>query len=784
MWNLLGNSMASCIVQRILVRFLRLLRPAEHFVDPWETGDAQRRLAVVAVPGVEVVEAAVVDDVVSCASEAVEDESGDDAMEVTAGVDELSVDRAVAREVICTPATRVWQAVPRRTAKDTVGQGRIPAFWYTLNLPYNHLFDIHRFLDAVERCRQFLPGDDPDDLPVERTEHLDSLSREAEAERCTWALNNPDIVAMLQALRVELHVRGVMSKIVPEDADMPFQYWLRFEFGASGNPHVHGQNWVAGNPQFEYVAKDEAALQRMVAANHPQAEQLRTWQQAEQEIADFYDRYVSEMHPCRDADGADLYGFNDLTIENLQLPYRAKPQCVRLLPLLEAALRSEEPDLMPLKEVLLALIETGQRHTLHGFHAPHVGQACAKKGRTSEGHRYVYCRYLFPRELQQFEDGVRGVVREDPHRPGLRSLCLRRNDALLNNFESHMLLLNLGNIDWRALLNLWSVLEYLTKYTTKGGKGSRQLGQVFDEVLQAVHQYEEADGIHDLWRRTIMRFYSKVIGDREYSLFETVHFGLCLPPTLSSLSRVTSVSVSNWAALKRDMLRQQTKFDERVTFLSKLEVFDCRGDLPRTSLVSDEELSNLSFYAFWRMYDYRHGKVTRRRGEQIVAVNGIGWPAMAARSHPDHEEYCRKTLYAYMPCDALCGVSFIDATVRSHYGGSYSQLLRHFCRAKENKWCPPWVARNFEACNPDDDFACSDCAHEEDAPEEDAVSVAAEVRQEQVDAASEGVFPHADQYQQHYVFDEVPGDAAHSEEEEAARPVTAQPHWRQENREP
>ena len=74
------------------------------------------------------------------------------------------------------------------------------------------------------------------------------------------------------------------------------------------------------------------------------------------------------------------------------------------------------------------------------------------------------------------------------------------------------------------------MLEYLTKYTTKGGKGSRQLGQVFDEVLQAVHQYEEADGIHDLWRRTIMKFYSKVIGDREYSLFETVHFGLCLPP--------------------------------------------------------------------------------------------------------------------------------------------------------------------------------------------------------------------------------------------------------------
>ena len=48
MRNLLGNSMASCVVQRILVRFLRLLRPHERFEDPWETGDAQRRLAVAA----------------------------------------------------------------------------------------------------------------------------------------------------------------------------------------------------------------------------------------------------------------------------------------------------------------------------------------------------------------------------------------------------------------------------------------------------------------------------------------------------------------------------------------------------------------------------------------------------------------------------------------------------------------------------------------------------------------------------------------------------------------
>ena len=83
--------------------------------------------------------------------------------------------------------------------------------------------------------------------------------------------NNPDIITALQAIRVELHVRLVVAHIVPQVAEQPFQYWLRFECGASGNPHVHGQNWVHGNPQFEHVVADEHMKQKMCEAGHPHA---------------------------------------------------------------------------------------------------------------------------------------------------------------------------------------------------------------------------------------------------------------------------------------------------------------------------------------------------------------------------------------------------------------------------------------------------------------------------------------------------------------------------------
>ena len=177
----------------------------------------------------------------------------------------------------------------------------------------------------------------------------------------------------------------------------------------------------------------------------------------------------------------------------------------------------------------------------------------------------VYCRYLFPRRLWQPESGGRGVVLDDPYRDDLRNLFLERNDSLLNNFEPHLLLMNMGNIDWRALLNLWSVLEYLTKYTAKGGQPSKHLGRVFEEVIENIFQWDEEDGVHDMWRRSIMKFYSRILGHRDYSLFEVLHFGLGLPGVLSSFGDVSTASVSNWAALKRGEVLAAAGFDARAT---------------------------------------------------------------------------------------------------------------------------------------------------------------------------------------------------------------------------
>ena len=63
--------------------------------------------------------------------------------------------------------------------------------------------------------------------------------------------------------------------------------------------------------------------------------------------------------------------------------------------------------------------------------------------------------------------------------------------------------------------------------------------------------WELAELDNDLWRTTIRKFYNRVIGDHDYSLFEVLHVGLRLPGTLSSFGHVATASVANWCSVKK-----------------------------------------------------------------------------------------------------------------------------------------------------------------------------------------------------------------------------------------
>ena len=62
-----------------------------------------------------------------------------------------------------------------------------------------------------------------------------------------------------------------------------------------------------------------------------------------------------------------------------------------------------------------------------------------------------------------------------------------------------------------------------------------------------------------------MKFYNRLLGNRDYSLYEVVHFGLRLPGVLSSFGPVEPVSVSNWSSVKRGKALRDSPAGSRVT---------------------------------------------------------------------------------------------------------------------------------------------------------------------------------------------------------------------------
>ena len=183
---------------------------------------------------------------------------------------------------------RLWHRLPPHRIPDRFGYQRNPAYWFTLNLAYNHLHEIHLFADAVAQCKHMTHATSPvaDTRPTDTSPSHDMAASTSECpaettdatgvrkrigDRCRWAQDNADIGAFLHAVRIELLVELVMRHIVSEEHADIFQHWLRFEFGVSGNPHVHGLNYVHGNPSFELVVESDDQRDALIKAKYPGA---------------------------------------------------------------------------------------------------------------------------------------------------------------------------------------------------------------------------------------------------------------------------------------------------------------------------------------------------------------------------------------------------------------------------------------------------------------------------------------------------------------------------------
>ena len=156
-------------------------------------------------------------------------------------------------------------------------------------------------------------------------------------------------------------------------------------------------------------------------------------------------------------------------------------------------------------------------------------------------------------------------------REGQWEAAFPRNDALCCSYEPHLLLANGGNVDWRPCMNLWAVVEYVTKYATKAPEGSRGLGEVLRSAMDEVCKYSEGVEGGDLMRRSLQKFYARSLGERSYGVMEAVHLGLGLPLIVPMMD-VMPLNTWGTRALKTaQQLAQDDAEDPLLTWDSKVD---------------------------------------------------------------------------------------------------------------------------------------------------------------------------------------------------------------------
>ena len=233
----------------------------------------------------------------------------------------------------------------------------------------------------------------------------------------------------------------------------------------------------------------------------------------ERKIGAYFCDLVSEWNPTYSADGEARYQWDDeLGAHDVwaTITMGDAPERVNLRALLDRAFEGEGPvDLEPVRRLVAALVQKSGRHDLHGKRAISEKDPCArgKKG-------CLYCRYGFPHPLLDRGGGGQVEVSKGD-RPGRWQARFPRNDAYVCGYEPHVLLANMGNVDWRPCLNLWAVVEYITKYATKPASGSRKMGDVLKDAVAEVCKYAPKDEEHKVGWRSLQKFYSRMLGERE-----------------------------------------------------------------------------------------------------------------------------------------------------------------------------------------------------------------------------------------------------------------------------
>lgn len=195
------------------------------------------------------------------------------------------------------------------------------------------------------------------------------------------------------------------------------------------------------------------------------------------EIAAYFDRYVSTIHPDINCPKAPIHPF-----------------------------RQRLSEVIDLKKDLAELLNRVQRHTEHrDGYCMRINKKTKKKE----------CRFKFPKDFA-------GKTEIKPTEDNDVELVTARNDRYLNKYNSFIIQTWRANIDVSPVLSKRALVNYLAKYITKSETRSEDLKDILKMLMDKNEEDKCAKSI-------IQQLYIQCCCERDISAQETCHLLMGLP---------------------------------------------------------------------------------------------------------------------------------------------------------------------------------------------------------------------------------------------------------------
>ena len=206
-------------------------------------------------------------------------------------------------------------------------------------------------------------------------------------------------------------------------------------------------------------------------------------------------------------------------------------------------------------------------------------------------------------------------------------------------------------------MNLWAVVEYICKYATKAPEGSRSMSDTLRAAAEEVCKYTREGEPVDFLRKALQKFYAKSIGDRDFSMLETVYVGIGLPSVFPLLPVVTLNTLgSRRLKSNAEIEREGGGDDVPVAWLSKVDKFDQRGGLVIKQYAKEGRAKVADMHAavrdtslyefFWKFYVHRDKLHAATKTWALMVTPSMA--ASSAQSFNDrHEVFARMCVVAF-----------------------------------------------------------------------------------------------------------------------------------------